>query len=143
MIFFLFCILCTFLYNFLQIWCVGLTACRQNGAINRAKKNIDWRPDWQRPAAATELSSGSWSEASPAGWWYFPLHLLHHHHPGGSAGVISPGRWDRCVCAQTQPACLQGPAVPVNTRRVTGSSLQAEGKCRSLVCVCVRVDELQ
>lgn len=59
------------------------------------------------------------------------------------------------MCAQTQPACLQGPAVPVNTRRVTGSSLQAEGKSRSAacvfaqvgvrssVCVGVRVGELQ
>ncbi len=46
----------------------------------------------------------------------------HIVYPRGSMGVISPGRRDRCVYRDTvcSPACLEGPAVAVNTAELRG-----------------------
>lgn len=46
----------------------------------------------------------------------------HVVYPRGIMGVISPGRRDRCVYRDTvcSPACLKGPAVPVNTAELWG-----------------------
>lgn len=70
--------------------------------------------------------------------------------PGGTVGVISPGRWDRCVYRDT--ACLPlGPCCTCKHRRVMGSSrtpraspgqpgcVYASQCGQHLKCVCVCV----
>lgn len=91
----------------------GSQTCQQNGAIDHAEierqrppRHLNGLPAAGRSRA--QLGGGILPTPPP------PC------HPGGTAGVIPPGRWDRCVCAQTQPACLQGPAVPVNTAESWG-----------------------